>query len=72
MRGTYYDANGLSYLFDMNDPLQTEEREQQIQRAYFNEFFPLCLDSMFFGNEACFSGSDDLDLERRDNPFRLY
>ena len=54
MRGTYYDANGLSYLFDMNDPLPTEEREQQIQRAYFNEFFPLCLDSMFFGNEARF------------------
>jgi SET domain-containing protein len=27
MRGTYYDANGLSYLFDMNDPLPTEERE---------------------------------------------
>ena len=26
MRGTYYDANGLSYLFDMNDPLPTEER----------------------------------------------
>jgi [histone H3]-lysine9 N-trimethyltransferase SUV39H len=54
MRGTYYDANGLSYLFDMNDPLPTEEREQAIQRAYFNEFFPLCLDSMIYGNEARF------------------
>jgi SET domain-containing protein len=21
MRGSYYDYNGLSYLFDMNDPL---------------------------------------------------
>lgn len=27
MRGTYYDENGLSYLFDMNDPLPTDERE---------------------------------------------
>lgn len=27
MRGTYYDENGLSYLFDMNDPLPADERE---------------------------------------------
>lgn len=54
MRGTFYDKNGLSYLFDMNDPLLSEERENSIQKAYFNEFFPLCLDSMFYGNEARF------------------
>ena len=28
MRGSYYDANGLSYLFDMNDPIDDEKREQ--------------------------------------------
>ena len=55
MRGTYYDANGLSYLFDMNDPLQTEEREQQIQRAYFNEFFPLCLTVCFLAMKLVLS-----------------
>lgn len=38
----------------MNDPLPTEDRENAISRAYFNEFFPLCLDSMFYGNEARF------------------
>ena len=54
MRGTYYDSNGLSYLFDMNDPSEGEEREKLIQKAYHNEFFPLCLDSMFYGNEARF------------------
>lgn len=30
MRGSYYDYNGLSYLFDMNDPLSDEIREQTI------------------------------------------
>ena len=30
MRGTYYDDNGLSYLFDMNDPSEEETRELQI------------------------------------------
>lgn len=54
MRGTYYDANGLSYLFDLNDPDEADEREQIIQKVYYNEFFPLCLDSMFYGNEARF------------------
>ena len=54
MRGTYYDANGLSYLFDLNDLDDTQERELAIQKAYYNEFFPLCLDSMFYGNEARF------------------
>lgn len=54
MRGKYYDSNGLSYLFDLNDPQPNDEREQSIQKAYFNEFFPLCLDAMFYGNEARF------------------
>jgi hypothetical protein len=30
MRGTFYDAQGLSYLFDMNDALPDEHREQTI------------------------------------------
>lgn len=30
MRGSYYDDTGLSYLFDMNDPLEDEKREQSI------------------------------------------
>ena len=30
MRGTYYDANGLSYLFDLNDPTEADERELNI------------------------------------------
>jgi hypothetical protein len=34
MRGTFYDAQGLSYLFDMNDALIDEHREQTIQTAY--------------------------------------
>lgn len=54
MRGKFYDRNGLSYLFDMNDPLDSDEKEKLIQKAYLNEFFPLCLDAMFFGNEARF------------------
>jgi len=27
MRGSYYDSTGLSYLYDMNDPLDDEKRE---------------------------------------------
>lgn len=54
MRGSFYDSQGLSYLFDMNEPAEKEKREQKIQQAYNNEFFPLCIDSMFFGNEARF------------------
>lgn len=54
MRGSFYDNQGLSYLFDMNDPQEREKREEKIQLAYNNEFFPLCIDSMFFGNEARF------------------
>jgi len=30
MRGSYYDYNGLSYLFDMNDPLESEKFEENI------------------------------------------
>jgi hypothetical protein len=54
MRGSYYDYSGLSFLFDMNDPLEDETREQTIQLGYRGEFFPLCLDSMFYGNESRF------------------
>jgi histone-lysine N-methyltransferase SUV39H len=54
MRGSYYDSVGLSYLFDMNDPDEEDEFELRIQDGYNNEFFPLCIDSMFYGNEARF------------------
>ena len=54
MRGTYYDHNGLSYLFDMNDLMEGDDYESTVQTAYANEFFPLCLDAMFFGNESRF------------------
>jgi SET domain-containing protein len=54
MRGSYYDHTGLSYLFDMNDPLEEETREAFVQTGYHDEFFPLCLDSMFYGNESRF------------------
>lgn len=54
MRGSFYDNQGLSYLFDMNDPEEKEKREEKIQQAYNYEFFPLCIDSMFFGNESRF------------------
>ena len=54
MRGSYYDTNGVSYLFDMNEPLDEEKIEQKIQCGYNDEFFPLCIDSMFYGNEARF------------------
>lgn len=55
MRGAYYDKNGLSYLFDMNDLIVNDNgKEQIIQKAYFNQFFPLCLDSMYYGNESRF------------------
>lgn len=30
MRGSFYDANGLSYLFDMNDLQVTDLKEQAI------------------------------------------
>lgn len=30
MRGSYYDSTGLSYLYDMNDPLDEEKREQDV------------------------------------------
>jgi len=54
MRGSFYDYSGLSYLFDMNDPLEGEQMEENIQLVYDGEFFPLCIDSMFYGNESRF------------------
>lgn len=54
MRGSFYDNQGLSYLFDMNDLAEREKRDEKIQLAYNNEFFPLCIDAMFYGNEARF------------------
>ena len=54
MRGSYYDDKGLSYLFDMNDPDEENDLDQLIQTGYRYEFYPLCLDSMFYGNESRF------------------
>ena len=30
MRGTFYDSQGLSYLFDMNEEDEKEKRENKI------------------------------------------
>jgi euchromatic histone-lysine N-methyltransferase len=54
MRGSFYDSQGLSYLFDMNDPEDDNELDSKVQQGYRGEFFPLCLDSMFYGNESRF------------------
>merc|ERR1711971_593380 len=55
MRGSYCDQEGLSYLFDMNEVKKEDEpREEQIQKSYEGQFFPLCIDSLFYGNESRF------------------
>lgn len=44
----------MSYLFDMNDPDDEDEFEMDVQKAYNEDFFPLCLDAAFYGNESRF------------------
>jgi hypothetical protein len=45
---------GMSYLFDMNDPDESDEYDMNIQKGSFEDFFPLCIDAAFFGNESRF------------------
>jgi len=53
-RGMYYDENGLNYLFDMNDPDDEDEFEKKIQESSNDNFFPLCVDATYCGNESRF------------------
>ena len=53
-RGRYYDQLGMSYLFDMNDIDDTDDYDVRVQKSYYNDFFPLCVDATFCGNESRF------------------
>jgi SET domain-containing protein len=44
----------MSYLFDMNDPDDEDPFEMEFQRSHNDDFFPLCLDAAFHGNESRF------------------
>ena len=44
----------MSYLFDMNDPDENDEYDMKIQKASKDNFFPLCVDAAFYGNESRF------------------
>ena len=53
-RGKNYDQYGMSYLFDMNDPDETDDYEMNIQKNSSEDFFPLCIDAAYYGNESRF------------------
>jgi histone-lysine N-methyltransferase SUV39H len=53
-RGRDYDKVGMSYLFDMNDPDDKCSFEMNVQNAYNKDFFPLCIDAAYCGNESRF------------------
>lgn len=53
-RGKEYDKIGMSYLFDMIDPDESNEFEMQVQACYNDDFFPLCIDAANYGNESRF------------------
>jgi SET domain-containing protein len=53
-RGKHYDKVGMSYLFDMNDPDEDNEFEMNVQKSYNEDFFPLCIDAAYYGNESRF------------------
>ena len=53
-RGKFYDKIGLNYLFDMNDPDEDDQVEMRIQETMNENFFPLCVDATFYGNESRF------------------
>lgn len=42
----------MSYLFDMSDPDEADEYDMIVQNC--EDFFPLCLDAAFYGNESRF------------------
>lgn len=47
IRGQHYDMAGSSYLFDMNDPTEEEQTQD-------DNFHPFCIDATFYGNESRF------------------
>jgi histone-lysine N-methyltransferase SUV39H len=54
-RGKHYDQAGMSYLFDMNDHDEDDDYDRKVQGSSSNEdFFPLCIDATFNGNESRF------------------
>ena len=53
-RGRVYDKIGMSYLFDMNEPDDTDEYDMQVQKSSYEDFFPLCVDAAYHGNESRF------------------
>jgi histone-lysine N-methyltransferase SUV39H len=53
-RGKVYDEIGMSYLFDMNDPDESDDYEMRVQESSYEDFFPLCIDAAFYGNESRF------------------
>lgn len=53
-RGKVYDQLGMSYLFDMNEPDDSDEYDMNVQKSTYEEFFPLCVDAAFYGNESRF------------------
>jgi histone-lysine N-methyltransferase SUV39H len=53
-RGRVYDSIGMSYLFDMNEPDETDEYDMKVQQSAYEDFFPLCVDAAYYGNESRF------------------
>ena len=53
-RGRKYDSAGMSYLFDMNDCESDDEYDSKVQRKFKDNFFPLCVDATYYGNESRF------------------
>lgn len=38
----------------MNDPDETDDYEMRVQESSYEDFFPLCIDAAFYGNESRF------------------
>lgn len=53
-RGRIYDQIGMSYLFDMNDADDSDEYDMSVQKSSYEDFFPLCVDAAYYGNESRF------------------
>jgi histone-lysine N-methyltransferase SUV39H len=53
-RGKIYDNNCMSYLFDMNDYDEDDTLDARYQKRAFEDFFPLCIDATYYGNESRF------------------
>lgn len=53
-RGKIYDRQGMSYLFDMNDYDEDDSLDKRQQLKSNDDFFPLCIDATYYGNESRF------------------